>query len=169
LKSKFLASFCCLAIVCFFGCGQTYELQSIEVSPSSPNVVGIGGFQQLTVTARYSNSKSQDVTNRTAYKIDQPAFGAPFAPPEALTISISGRVQAVDGACTWTAFKTADTPPKVTYATNPYILTATFDKQESVSFVSVASAAGCESPDTASESAIIYNVPEQFQKYLPVK
>ncbi len=169
MKPKVVASLCCLALVCLFGCGQTYELQSVEVSPSSPNVVGIGGFQQLTVTARYSNGKSQDVTNRTAYKIDLPANGAPFAPPEALTISVSGRVQAVDGACTWTAIWSADTPPKKSYATNPYILTATFDKQESVSFVSVASAAGCDSPDTPSESAIIYNVPEQFRKFLPVK
>jgi hypothetical protein len=71
----------------------------------------------------------------------------------------------MDGACTWTAYPTAD--PKVkTYATHPYILTATFDKHDSVSFISVASLAGCESPDTPEAlNSVVYNLPEKYHKF----
>jgi len=127
-------------------CGQTYETQSIEVAPPSPNIVGIGGFQQLTVTAHFSNGKTQDVTNRATYSLTLPT-GAPLAPANALTISASGRVQVVDAACTWMTFLSSDTPPVKTFATSPYVLTATWDNHQSVSFISVASAAGCDNPD----------------------
>jgi hypothetical protein len=140
-------------------------LLSIEVTPSSPNVVGIGGYQQLTVTAKYSNGEALDVTDRSVYKIDLPANGAPWAPLSALAVNTTGRVQSVEGACTWTAYPNPDDPKKKNYATNPYILTATFAKHDSVAFISVASLAGCESPDTAEQNSIVYNLPEQYRKF----
>ena len=127
------------------GCGQTYELQSIEVVPTSPNLAGIGATAQFTVTAKYSNTKTTNVTQQATYQIAAPAYGAPYAPITALKINATGMVEAVDGACTWTATTTGSGDTAVTtYSTNPYILTVTYNNQKATAFISVASLAGCQ-------------------------
>ena len=159
---------CCFILAFCLGCGQTYETQSIEVAPASPNLAGIGAFQQLTVTAHFSNGKTQDVTNRATYTIVPPTSGAPFAPANAVIVSATGHVSAVDAACTWTSFMTTDTPPVKKFATSPYILTATWDNHQSVSFISVASAAGCDAPTTGNiaPGPVAFDVPEQYRNQL---
>ena len=47
-------------------CGQTYELASIELTPTSPNIIGIGGTQQFVVTAKYTNTKSEEITVKSS-------------------------------------------------------------------------------------------------------
>ena len=124
-------------------CGQTYELVSLELTPTHPNVVGIGGTAQFAVTAKYSNTKSSDVTHRSAYTITAPSGTTSVVPPGALTMSPTGRLEVVLGACTWTNSGTTTDP---VYGTDPYVLKAKFDNQEAIAFVSVAAIAGCEYP-----------------------
>lgn len=137
-----------LLVMLLASCGQTYELQSIEVEPTSPNMIGIGGTQQFTVTAHYSNTKSTDISHRATYTITPP----PFAPagyavmPNAVTISPTGFGEVVQGACTWSSSSTTDAKGNVTtvFGTTPYTLTVSFEGKQAVSFVSVASIAGCK-------------------------
>lgn len=117
----------CIGFMCIFvaGCGQSYELQSISVSPTSPNLEGIGSTQQLAVTAHYSNTKSNDVTIRSNYELG--ASLNPLAPLDAVTLSTSGLLQDIVspttglGSCTWTA---TGIPP--VYTTDPYPVTITY-------------------------------------------
>jgi hypothetical protein len=147
--SKFLTAATCLILVFLLtGCGNEVVLQSIDVTPTSPNVVGIGGTQQFTVTAHYSNSKSTDVTSRATYTIAAPTNGTSqtFTPLSALQINNNGLLEVVQGACTWT--QTTVTPPGGTpstvFGTSPYVMTVSFGGQQTTSFISVAAIAGCK-------------------------
>jgi hypothetical protein len=149
----------CIGFMCFFAasCGQTYELQAITVSPTSPNLEGIGSTQQLTVTAHYSNTKSLDVTSRATYQLGASAdgsilTGSGLAPLDAVTVSKTGFLQAVispsqgTGSCTWHATPTG-TGTTFDYTTNPYPLTITYTENgvtaTTYAYVSVASSGGC--------------------------
>lgn len=132
---------CGLIAITLSGCGDTYELQSISLAPTHPNVVGIGGTAQFTVTAHYSNNKTADVTRKATYQIT----ASPKAPLSAVKIDANGWVEAIDGACTWTCTGTA---PNYEYGTDPYILNVSFEGKTVQGFISVASIAGCYSPDT---------------------
>jgi hypothetical protein len=155
----------CIGFMCIFvaGCGQSYELQSISVSPTSPNLQGIGSTQQLTVTAHYSNTKSLDVTSRSNYELGASALapaGEPNigpAPLDAVTLSTTGLLQAVVspttgfGSCTWVTEPT--NPPTDTtfsYGTVPYPLTITYTEHgvtaTTYAYVSAAVPAGCYDP-----------------------
>jgi hypothetical protein len=136
--SLFGLLFCALLLV---SCGQTYELASIELTPTSPNIVGIGGTQQFVVTARYTNTKSEDVTLKSTFTIAAPNGTILVVPPSALNMSPAGMMEVIQGACTWTKSGTTTDP---VYGTTPYVLKATFDKHDAIAFVSVASIAGCE-------------------------
>jgi hypothetical protein len=137
-----------VSIVLFIGvlalflasCGQTYELQSITLSPVSPNLEGIGASQQLTVIAHYSNTKTQEVSVKSTYVISSAPGG--LAPMSALAVNTSGIVQAVGAACTWTDAVGGDGKTYV-YATSAYEVTAMYSGLTTKVFVSVASAAGC--------------------------
>ena len=49
-------------------CGQTYKLDSITVAPATGyNLVSPGQTGALTVTATYSNTKTNDVTANSSY------------------------------------------------------------------------------------------------------
>jgi hypothetical protein len=125
------------------GCGDSYELQSISLEPTHPNVVGLGGTSRLVVTAHYSNNKTFDVTRKATYQLTSPGYTA--APLSAVTIDANGLIEAVGGACTWTW---TGTSPNFEYGTSPYNLTVTFEGKTVQGFVSVTSVAGCYSPDT---------------------
>ncbi len=146
MRKKILTLIACGVLAfAFSGCGDSYELQSISINPTHPNVVGIGGTAQFTVTAHYSNNKTQDVTTRSTFQIAAPV-GAPFAPLSAITINPSGLTEAVNpGACTWV---TSGTSPNWQYATDPYVLTVSFSGKTVEGYISVASLGGCYSPDT---------------------
>jgi hypothetical protein len=140
-----LIAFGLLAFV-FSGCGDSRELQSISINPASPNIVGIGGTAQIAVTAHYSNNKTLDVTRSATYQISAPFGKSSFVPLSAITIDANGLVEAVNpGACTWTV---SGTTPEWTYTTDPYTLNVSFDGKTVQGHISVASIAGCCSPDT---------------------
>jgi len=132
----------CIGVLALFlaSCGQTYELQSITLSPVSPNLEGIGASQQLTVTAHYSNTKTQDVSVKSTYAISSSPGGP--APASALAVNPSGIVQAVNAACTWTATLGGD-GKTYAYSTTAYEVTAMYSGLTTKAFVSVASASGC--------------------------
>jgi hypothetical protein len=132
----------CVGFMCVFAasCGQTYELQSITVSPNSPNVEGIGGTQALTITAHYSNTKTEDVTARTT-------FNGSGLPPT-VTLNLSGILEAVGGVCTWSAEPTdPPTDSQFAYSTDPFIASASYTEngvtKTTPIFVSADSLAGC--------------------------
>lgn len=127
-------------------CGQTYELQSITVSPSQPNIEGINTPQALTVTAHFSNTKTEDVTAKSVYQISQATALDPDAhtPLEALTVNKSGIVETTSvPACTWTDALSPDGKTYSYWITSPYIVTITYAGFTTTSSVSVASRAGC--------------------------
>jgi hypothetical protein len=134
-------------------CGQTYKLLSISVTPgalgatgsSAINIEGIGTFQSLTVTALYSNTKTEDVTGKSQYQIG--ASLDPNAPLSATTVNGSGVVKAVGGVCTWVAEPTdSPTNSAFSYGTSPYTVTITYSGFTTVAFVSVNSLPGCYDP-----------------------
>jgi hypothetical protein len=137
--------FCGLLTVFMASCGQTYELQSITIDPASPNIEGIGTSQAFTVTAHYSNTKTQDVTAKSSFQVG--ASSDVNAPMTALMVNGSGIAKAVGGACTWVAEPT-DSPinSKFAFGTSPYTVTATYSGFTAVAFVSVNSLAGCFDP-----------------------
>lgn len=136
---------CALLVIGFAGCGDSYELQSISVEPTHPNVVGIGGTAQLTVTAHYSNNKTEDVTRRATFQLAQPTGSMSSLPLSAVTINASGLAEAIDGVCTWTV---SGSSPHWEYGTDPYLVNIAFGGKTVQGFLSVASIAGCYSPDT---------------------
>jgi len=161
-----------LALLCL-GCGQTFQLQSLDIAPQNTILGAVGSVQQLTVTGTYKDLKTQsvpatypdtrveDVTKRVAYSLQSPG-GSVFAPANALAVN-SGLVKVMDAACTWTATTDGTT---TTYTTTPYILTASLDGVQGTSFISVASSVGCDSPAVGSTSPVMVNVPDQYRKYL---
>jgi hypothetical protein len=146
LKIKKILSLIACGIIVFTltGCGDSFELQSISLEPTHPNLVGIGGTGQFIVTAHYSNNKTADVTRKATYVIGasvQPGS----APLSAVTINANGLAEAVDASCTWTHTGIA---PDYEYGTYPYPLDVTFEGKTVRGFISVASVAGCYSPQT---------------------
>jgi hypothetical protein len=123
-------------------CGQSYKLQSLAVTPGALAasgeqqivLLGIGAYQQLTVTASFSNSKTQDVTNdpNTHYQLNSSSMPADLNPAVAvplssILISNSGKVTVLSKACTF------DTEPipgtsdaQWTYFGYPYKLQVTY-------------------------------------------
>jgi len=121
----------CFALMAVFmtSCGQTYKLTGLQVTPgtltpsgaSTINLEGQGAFQQLTVTATFSNSKTQDVTQASTFgQIGDSALGEKIAPLESLTV-VGGFVKVVGYACTWDTEPTdPPTNSKFSYGIAPY-------------------------------------------------
>jgi hypothetical protein len=127
-------------------CGQTYELQSITVTPAQPNIEGINTSQALTVMAHYSNTKSEDVTVKSTYQIGQAtALSDPDTPLGAVSVSKSGIVEtsATVPACTWDYALNSDGKTYSYWITSPYVVTITYAGFTTTSSVSVDSLAGC--------------------------
>jgi hypothetical protein len=127
----------CVGFMCIFvaSCGQTYKLQSITVTPgtadsagnSSINLEGDGAFQQLTVTAHYSNTKSQDVTVNSTYELGASQMGELIAPLESVSVNKSGMVNVLNYACTWDTEPTnPPTDSTFVYAVLPYKVTVSY-------------------------------------------
>lgn len=115
-------------------CGQSYKLDSIEVTPGTLassgnmaiNLEGGGAYQQLTVTAKFSNSKTQDVTSQSTYQIGASAMGEQIAPLESVTVNKSGMVQVVGITCTWDTEPTSSADTAWEYGVVPYKLTVAY-------------------------------------------
>lgn len=144
----------CFAFTTVFmaSCGQTYHLVSISATPSTGyNLEVPGQTGAITVTATYSNTKTNVVTVSSKYQIA--ASSNPSAPLSvngvpALTVNQSGVVQASGsaGVCTWTAaIPTGSTT--YAYTSAPYTVNVTYtDSGVTVSSsvpISVATAANC--------------------------
>lgn len=139
-----------LVVLCFAfstvfmaSCGQTYQLQSISVTPAQPNIEGINSPSpglQLVVTAHYSNTKSEDVTAHSTYQLG--ASSDPKAPLNALTVNKSGVVQTTSvPACTWGDQLNPDKSTYSYWITSPYVVTVTYSGFTTTAAVSVASLA----------------------------
>lgn len=145
LNLKAVASLAGCILVLFFitGCGSGSTVQSLQFSPTSGNLVGIGATQNFALFATYSSGRAFDVTGKATYTISQPNPLGPVTPPNAITFNPSGTAESVLGACTWTEATINGTN---TFGTQPYLLTASFGGQTTTAFVSVASLAGCQHP-----------------------
>jgi hypothetical protein len=128
-----------LMTVLLASCGQTYELQSISVTPgtldsagnSQINLVGDGAFQQLTVTAKYSNTKTKDVTVHSSYqlnasKMGDASDGRSIAPLTSVAVNNSGMVNVLDYACTWDTEPTSSADTAWYYTIAPYQVKVTY-------------------------------------------
>ncbi len=138
----------CFGLMTVFmaSCGQTYQLQSISVTPAQPNIEGINSPSpglQLVVTAHYSNTKTEDVTVNSTFQLG--ASSDPDAPLSALTVNKSGVVQTTSvPACTWGYKLNPDGSTYSYWITSPYVVTVTYSGFTTTSAVSVASRApGC--------------------------
>jgi hypothetical protein len=135
----------CIGFMTVFmaSCGQTYELQSITVTPAQPNIEGINVSQPLTVTAHFSNSKTEDVTVKSLYQIGQAtALTDPNTPLAGLTVNKSGVVETTSvPACTWGYKLGSDGKTYSYWITSPYVVTITYSGFTTTAAVSVASLA----------------------------
>jgi hypothetical protein len=142
-RAMVLLCVCSLAVF-MLGCGQTYELQSITVSPTTANLEGYNATQVLTVTAHYSNTKTQDVTANSTYQVSQATAGSdPNTPNGAVTVNNSGIVETSNSiwACTWRATQVGTS---YTYGvTSPYIVTVKYSGFTTSTAVAVASGPSC--------------------------
>jgi hypothetical protein len=135
-------------------CGQTYELQSITISPTAVSLEGGGAQQAFVVTANYSNTKTNVVTVKSAYQIGVPADEAtnPLYNQASLKLNQSGIVEVVGVTCTWTTTPVnTGTTTTYSYGTDPYVLTATYTEGSktvtAIALLSVNNAAGvCYDP-----------------------
>jgi len=135
-----------LMTILLANCGQTYELESISISPDTGyNLEGLGKTGQLTVTANYSNSKTEDVTSKSQFQISGSLD--PMAPLGAVTVNNSGLVanSANTPICTWYAEPTGTgtTNSGFSYTTLPYTVTVTYSGHTAQAPISVDSVGGC--------------------------
>jgi hypothetical protein len=131
-------------------CGQTYKLDSIAVTPAAGyNLTNTVTAGQLTVTATYSNSKTNVVTLNSTYNVGESALNSSTAPLSVnsvpvLTINKSGLVTASGTAvaCTWVLDTSSVYEPK------PYPVTATYTEDgvtvQDIVNINVATAPGCD-------------------------
>lgn len=144
-RAMVLLCVCSLAVL-MLGCGQTYELKSITVASvatgtATADLEGQGSSDSFTVTAHYSNTKTQDVTVHSTYQLGASADAD--APLASVNLNNSGIVKAVDAACTWHATPTNAADSTFAYTTQPYTVTVTYSGFTTQAFVNVANAGGC--------------------------
>ncbi len=133
-------------------CGQTYKLQSISITPAAGyNLTDANPQGALTVTASYSNTKSNVVTVNSSYEIQASPLSSTTAPLSVdgvptVTVNKSGVVTASSTAvaCTWVAVNTNGT---TTYQSEPYLAQASYTENGVTATASVAinvaTSAGC--------------------------
>jgi hypothetical protein len=129
-KTLLAAVTCAFLVFIMLGCGQTNNLQTIQLNAALINGVaptsqggfftlqGNGGTIQLQAIGNYSNSKTKDLTNVVTYNVivdpvnDVDAFGNTLLPPcqapcqtagqGTVEFSKTGLITAVEPAtCTW--------------------------------------------------------------------
>ena len=114
-------------------CGQTYKLQYITVAPgasvsSAISLGSIGSTQPLTVTAHFSNTKTEDVTGRSKYTFLAPV--APAVAQTAVSVNVAGVVEDIGKGCVVANSRTSI-----------YNIVVTYSGSTTLAFVSVIS--GC--------------------------
>jgi len=131
MLQRALVLLCACSLALFMaGCGQTYSLQSITVSPTSANLYGDGAQQAFVVTANYSNTKSSVVTTHATYQLSLPSdqtSSNSLWNLSSITVNQSGILSVVGAACTWTVVPvTVGTTTTYSYGTDPFIMTVTY-------------------------------------------
>lgn len=141
----------CMAVF-MSSCGQTYELQSISVSPSYANLTGAGAEQQFVVTATYTNTKTNVVTVKSNYQLNASPLNTSnpgVAPLSSVKYNNSGLVEVVGAACTFapTTTTTGGTTT-TTYSSNPYTLTIGYTEGSktvtAIANIDVTNTPGCD-------------------------
>jgi hypothetical protein len=160
-KTFFSACATAVALLCLAGCGS-YDLKSIELTPSGTNLKGIGSQISLKATGNYSNFTSKDLTQRVTYNVtvttstppSVDAFGGALpTPPAGIQLIPGPMLTAVTPAvCTWDNANTSTTGTPAWVITGSYTVTATFSGVTSNPvYISVASAAGNGAGNTAGQ------------------
>ena len=136
-------------------CGQTYKLQSISVSPTSLSLDTFGSTQQLTVTATYTNTKTNDVTQKSQYTI-----GGSSAPDNAAPLSVNGMPTVTvnnSGLVAASSNVPACTYAATTNAAYPYSVNVSYTEDgvtvSSSASLNVATASGCDATSSSSSDA----------------
>ena len=87
---------CVLAVVCSFGCGNSYSggntLSSITVTPANPSIA-VSATQLFTATGHYSSGPDQDLThqcNWTSSKTNVATIAAVGTQPSLATAVAAG-------------------------------------------------------------------------------
>ncbi len=143
----FLACAATAALLFSAGCGS-YNLKSIELTPSSTNLSGIGSQITLTATGNYSNNTSKDISTRATYSVtitqgslDVNGEALPTPPAGVELIPGPMLTAVIPAVCTWQNVGTTSTPAWA--LTGTYTVTATFNGITSNPvYIGVASAAG---------------------------
>ena len=177
-KSLLTAFVCALLVLSMLGCGQTNELQSIQLSSSSTAetsgndflLYGIGGTAQVYVWGNYTNGQAKllqgdavkfQIVLTPGSSAETGSLGDPNAnPPGTVQLSASGLLTAVQPyACTYTNTATTGTTPAFAL-TGSYTLTATYGGMTTPpQYVSVASSSGITS--TTNPDGLCTNPPGQ--------
>jgi hypothetical protein len=108
--------------MCIFvaSCGQTYKLQSITVSPAAGYILeALGSSGPLTVTANYSNTKTDNVTTSSTYEVGGSTAPGDAAPLGVVTVDNSGVVHNSSTVLACTLVPTTSNGT-TTYAHAPY-------------------------------------------------
>jgi len=165
-KTLFAVLACALLVVSMLGCGQTNDLQSIQLSTSSTSAAppgtidlqGEGATAQLYVWGNYSNGKQKllDAVGGVAYQIaitvpSEDQFDDPLpTPPQGVQLSPTGLLTTVPPfICTW---QNSAVPPATAPAwglSGSYSVTATYSGFTTPPvFVADASQAGIDTNGT---------------------
>jgi hypothetical protein len=164
-KTLFAALACALFVFSMLGCGNSNNLQSIQLStsntvespPGTLELKGIGGTLQVYAWGNYSSGKSKLLNNvNVVYNIDVTA-DSPFAvdpsngslynlatSPDTVELSATGLLTAVTpSACTWLNSAVFPATAPAWSIVGSYSVTANYSGMSSPPvFVSVASAPG---------------------------
>ena len=150
-RTSILAALTAALVLTQLGCGDPAigKLQTLQLTTTSTNLVGIGGRAQLSVTGTYSSTDAKDVSTKATYIVTPTGTDVNgltlMAPPNTITVSSTGLVTAVDPAvCTWEATGASGaTTPAGWFLTGSYQIVATFQGVTSQPvYIGVASAIG---------------------------
>lgn len=153
-RTSILAALVAALMFTQLGCGGPAlgNLQTLQLSSSGTNLIGIGGKVQLSVSATYSSTNVKDISTVATYIVTPTGTdvnGSPLmAPPNTITVSSTGLVTGVDPAvCTWGATgASGSTTPAGWFLTGSYQIIATYKNIASQPvYIGVASAIGSDS------------------------
>jgi len=153
-RTSILVALAAALVFTQLGCGgpAVGNLQTLQLSSSGTNLIGIGGKVQLSVSATYTSTAVKDISTVATYIVTPTGTdvnGNPLmAPPNTVTVSSTGLVTGVDPAvCTWGATgASGSTAPAGWFLTGSYQIVATYKNVTSQPvYIGVASAIGSNS------------------------
>jgi hypothetical protein len=155
-RTSILAALLAALVFTQLGCGDPAigKLQTLQLTTTGTNLIGIGGKVQLSVSGTYNSTNVKDLSTVATYIVTPTGTdvnnNALAAPPNTVMISTTGLVTAVDPAvCTWGATgASGSTAPAGWFLTGSYQIVATYQGVTSQPiYIGVASAIGSNSGD----------------------